>query len=204
LIAVQINEVDFVAAQLISEAALREDQISVSLVARSLRHNDTPGTKLAKRLRGGAYEHRIRVHLNSGDVFDEIRFQQDGFISDRQHEQAKRSRQGIGQFFGVPSGGEDRNPRSVRSAVAQEHLFWQELGSRDSSHGKSCGADQGSPSVEFDHTWTPKMFVSSAASSANAQAASVQTSSAVADLSIRVINRFVARHKTSLTSLKMA
>ena len=90
LIPIQINKVDLPGLQLISQAALNEDQVRVPLVAGSFSHHHTLGTEAQKCLSGGAYEHGICVHLNAGNVFDKIGFEQDRLVVQAEVEQAKR------------------------------------------------------------------------------------------------------------------
>jgi hypothetical protein len=80
LIPIQINKVDLLRLQLIFQTALNEDQVRVPLVARSFSHDHTLGTEAQKCLSGGAYENWICVHLNAGDAFDEIGFEQDRLV----------------------------------------------------------------------------------------------------------------------------
>src|ERR1700692_2294884 len=84
--------------------------------------------------------------------------------------------------------------------VAQKHFFRQESGGRHSAHSKPRGADQGAPSIEFDHDRTSKTLSPSAASRANAQTAIVQISSTPEALSMWVISSLVARLSVSSTS----
>src|SRR6266849_3739930 len=77
-IAVQINEADLLAAQLSGEPALGKQQICISLVSGSLSNHNARGAQLEKRLGGCAYQQRIRIHLDAGDVLHEIRFEQHG------------------------------------------------------------------------------------------------------------------------------
>jgi hypothetical protein len=53
--------------------------------------------KLEKRLSGSANESRVRIYINTGNVFDQVRLQQNGFAAEVELEQANRSREGIHQ-----------------------------------------------------------------------------------------------------------
>ena len=68
-VAVQIDETDLLAAQLICEPALGEHQICVSLVPRTLSHYDAVGAQLEKCLRRCTYQHGIRIDFHASDVF---------------------------------------------------------------------------------------------------------------------------------------
>src|SRR5205085_9219121 len=95
LIPIQINKVDLPRVQLIFQTALNEDQVRVPLMARSFSHDYTLGTEAQKCLSGGAYEHGICVHLNAGNVFDKIGFEQYRLVVQAELEQTKRSHEGI-------------------------------------------------------------------------------------------------------------
>jgi len=74
-VAIEVYEVDGLRAELGVETALDQDKIYVSLMARPLANNDTLHPESEKRFGRRANENGIRVHLDSCDVFDEIRFQ---------------------------------------------------------------------------------------------------------------------------------
>jgi hypothetical protein len=68
LITVQINEIDFLAAQFSCEPAFWEHQVSVPLVAGTLTYRHATGTQPEKRFRSGDDQHWIGVDLHASDV----------------------------------------------------------------------------------------------------------------------------------------
>lgn len=80
LIAIQVNELDTLRAELGIKPALDQYEVRIPLMTWSLTNNDTLRPEPQERLGHSANEKGIRIHLNARDVFDEIGFQQDRFF----------------------------------------------------------------------------------------------------------------------------
>src|SRR6516225_9365140 len=86
-VTVEVNERHPLRTQLSIESALHEHQVGVPLMAWPFSDDDTSSAEPNKGLGGSADEQRVRIHLNAGDVFNQVRLQQNGFTTEVELEQ---------------------------------------------------------------------------------------------------------------------
>ena len=100
-IAVEIHECDLALRQLIAKSSLMDQEVRVSMMARAFADDYGCGIEPKESFRGGGYELRISVYRLSGNEFNDVGLQQNGFSADIQIEESDSPIQEIVEFVRV-------------------------------------------------------------------------------------------------------
>jgi len=122
--------------KLIAEACLVKKKIRVAMVTGSFGNGHGGGSHAEEGFGRGAYELGIGVYRSSGDVFDQVGFEQDGFPTDVEIEESKTVVYQFIEFVRVSVGMKNCDTGAYWAEIAR--ILWL-LESHGQTRAGSCG-----------------------------------------------------------------
>src|SRR5262245_594198 len=80
-VAIEIDEGNLSVQELIGEASFVNKEVCVAMMTRPFSHSDGCGAQSEEGFSCGADESWVGVHRSSGNVFDDVGFEQNGFLT---------------------------------------------------------------------------------------------------------------------------
>src|SRR5260370_4421347 len=116
-VTIQIDKRDPLLVQQVRESTLDENQFSVPLVPRTFADEHRLGTEPTEALGGGTNKKSVRVNVVSGNVIDEIRFEENGLSAYIQMEQMQAVPQDPFQILRIRFRGKNRHSGPLPSSI---------------------------------------------------------------------------------------
>jgi hypothetical protein len=89
LVAIQIDEGNFLVPELIRNAAFEQNQVRIALVARALADEHLLSVEAPETLCRGGNKERVRIDVAPGNVIHQVGLQENGSSADIQAEQVQ-------------------------------------------------------------------------------------------------------------------